>query len=430
VQHTIFWETKGTAKLEKLLKELNETSSLNDKVAILVKNDSVLVREALQIALDPKILTNIKKFDECPTGRYSVADVWIDFKKISGNLHSRAISGTQARTVVNDLLSKCTADAQRVIKLILGKDLKCGVGISLVEKAYGKIIGEFTVQLAEKYLDYHKKQKNDGIAYWWASKKLDGIRSYFNGTMYSRTGKKIIGFDHIAEELNILMTENDLTFVDGELYSHSIPFQTISSIVSKKKGFDPAVKKQLKYSVFYIGGDWANTDEMVKKYAECMTKYNFKYVTFIPYEQVANNREAIDALCVKYVEEGYEGVMLRNPVNHYDWKRSANLLKHKLFIEDDFKIVGFEEGTPGTACEGTLGATLLEGEYEGKKVRSKCGSGYKLSGEYSRDWFWTNRATILGQMAETKFQGLTDEADENGYFSLRFPIFRKLKEKL
>jgi DNA ligase-1 len=45
-----------------------------------------------------------------------------------------------------------------------------------------------------------------------------------------------------------------------------------------------------------------------------------------------------------YLEEGYEGQMLRLPKSQYEGKRSKGLLKHKEFDDAEFPIVMIEEG--------------------------------------------------------------------------------------
>jgi ATP-dependent DNA ligase len=55
--------------------------------------------------------------------------------------------------------------------------------------------------------------------------------------------------------------------------------------------------------------------------------------------------EDIPALHAKYVEEGYEGLMLRNKAGPYKVGfRSKDLQKYKEFQDDEFEVIGFSEG--------------------------------------------------------------------------------------
>jgi DNA ligase-1 len=43
------------------------------------------------------------------------------------------------------------------------------------------------------------------------------------------------------------------------------------------------------------------------------------------------------------MEEGYEGIMVRNPNSPYEIsKRSSYLQKYKEFDDDEFEIIGFQ----------------------------------------------------------------------------------------
>ena len=56
------------------------------------------------------------------------------------------------------------------------------------------------IQLANVWSE-DKRYRGGG---WFASPKMDGVRALYDaaaGMLFSRTGKPIAGFDHIAEEL-------------------------------------------------------------------------------------------------------------------------------------------------------------------------------------------------------------------------------------
>ena len=55
-------------------------------------------------------------------------------------------------------------------------------------------------------------------------------------------------------------------------------------------------------------------------------------------------RSDIDAQYSIYLEQGYEGQMVRNDTP-YEFKRSKNLLKRKEFITEEFRVVEVLEGS-------------------------------------------------------------------------------------
>jgi DNA ligase-1 len=109
--------------------------------------------------------------------------------------------------------------------------------------------------------------------------------------------------------------------------------------------------------------------------------------------------------------------------------RGPDLLKIKLFFEDEFKIVDFYEGNG--KLKGSLGGIIVEGKINwglpGKprkeyNIRSKCGSGFD---EDLRQEIWDNRKKWLGAVVQIQFQEATKKN------SLQFPVFimrRKDKE--
>jgi DNA ligase-1 len=79
----------------------------------------------------------------------------------------------------------------------------------------------------------------------------------------------------------------------------------------------------------------------------------------------------------KLINKGYEGIMFRNYDMPYEQKRSHSLLKYKEFIDDEFIIIGAEEGKGHLA--GHVGAFVCKIE-DGKVLKDLGGKEfiYKL----------------------------------------------------
>jgi DNA ligase-1 len=70
-----------------------------------------------------------------------------------------------------------------------------------------------------------------------------------------------------------------------------------------------------------------------------------EHICFVKTEEVLNITDFKNAFN-NYVSEGYEGIMLRSKDGNYVCNyRSSHLLKYKQFIENEYRIVGFSEGT-------------------------------------------------------------------------------------
>lgn len=335
-------------------------------------------------------------------------------------LRNRFITGNEALDDVKAVLDNVPYYSKILLWLILTRET-VGFDIKILNKAYKKVYNEefitkFQCQLADKYIP----GKNYNTDYWYSSPKLDGVRCVFmDGKLQSRQRKDIHGFDEIAETCKELASKYNLQIIDGELYSHTVPFQTIQSYVMSSKNIDVEKKNQIFLFVFAVlGDDITNTKNMVEKLDKISDNLgHIDNVRIVPYSVINNDSQTIETIARKHVEDGYEGVMLRHPDVHYAFKRSKDLLKFKLFEEDDFIIVGFETGNG--KYSNTLGNIIVESA--DKKIRSEVGTGFS---DEQRNYIYTHQDEFLGKITEIKYQGITDDGT-----SLRFPVWvNKLKE--
>ena len=121
------------------------------------------------------------------------------------------------------------------------------------------------------------------------------------------------------------------------------------------------------------------------------------------------------------VAGGYEGIMIKDPKAVYECKRSVAWLKQKPFIEVSLTVVGTEEGTGRNA--GKLGALIVEGEDDGKFIRTNVGSGLTDS---NRGEFWNDRDSLIGGIIEVRADAITKSQDGE-FYSLRFPRFLRFR---
>jgi DNA ligase-1 len=418
--------------MEKLLEQLKKTSATNEKLGLLKSySDNTKVLEALKLTYDPMMQFYVKKIDlpEC-SGTLDFVNSFDDFYSLASILHKRQATGNHARRLIEEFMCKCNKDVQNLYTLILKKDLKVGISVKTLQKAFGEdFIFKFTVQLANPYL----KDKKYKTKEWFASPKLDGIRGYTDSeSIKTRNGHPVIGFDHIFEEVGLLKKEINektgfhISFADGELYTDKIKFQKIQGAVTSNKNIDPARKSLIKYYIFaVVSDDFVDTYDMIEALNSVdWTKY--KYLIQVPYKLIKNDYDEIKAACEEFMEQGFEGVVLRNPLIPYEYRRSDALVKFKLFREWDFPVVDFLPGNKGTKYEYTLGGFVIRGSVETEEgnnnwinVTSEVGSGFD---DEDRDDIWNNKDFYRNKMAEIKFQGITDDL-----ISLRFAVFNKFK---
>ena len=201
--------------------------------------------------------------------------------------------------------------------------------------------------------------------------KYDGNRAiiYQRGgkvEIESRSGTEIYYFDHIREEIKELMKGLPATFyLDGELFTHDLTFNIINGLCNKKPstkvGKRPAKKEEkdeldkiymlkIKYYVFdcFDTSNLSMTTTERKEFLKKIFNANkFKYLILSQIE-IANNAGEIKLKHDEYTKRGFEGIILRTMNSVYDLKkRSTNLLKYKEFMDEEFKIVGFEPDVDG-----------------------------------------------------------------------------------
>ncbi len=186
--------------------------------------------------------------------------------------------------------------------------------------------------------------------------KLDGLRCicYLQDDKVILQSRQMIHYqflDHIRTEIYIILKKlpNNFYF-DGELYTNDLPFERIAGLCRLKKELKPIDFNdmlQIKYHIY----DCFQTDNLQLSYEE---RFNIirKYIgSSCDCLQMVQTIEinGIDEIKPKhdlFIKQGFEGLMLRNKNSRYELdKRSKHLQKYKEFIEEEFDIIGFEEGS-------------------------------------------------------------------------------------
>lgn len=320
---------------------------------------------------------------------------------------------------LREFAAKVCREDWEFYKLILLKDLKCGVGIGLITKLLPEI-RRFLTQAASKNLKVLDFSKNKYIV----EPKLDGVRCIAfieNGTvtLYSRNGKQINNFKAIELELIEVYGAYANIAVDGELLCDKSNFRALMQTLYSNEPKDDIVKCTtfnsfdiLKLSDFR--SQCCTTKLSQRKQALRSGKNFIKVVS--TYE--INSYDEMEKLYLQFVDEGYEGIMIKSLHSNYKFKRTDDWLKLKPSDEYTIIITDFKEGTG--KYRGMLGSFC--GYYvEDESITVDCGSG--LSDEERKE-YWDRRNELLG----TKFDVASDCILETG--SLRFPVFVRLREDL
>lgn len=245
----------------------------------------------------------------------------------------------------------------------IGKANETGLG----EQASREASAEFTKKRDRGYFDriedidsFEKIKPMLAIKYenakidWskgcYTQPKLDGIRCIARKDgLWSRAGKEIVAAPHIMDALVVFFDKYPDAILDGELYNHSLrdDFNKITSLVRKTKPTDADLvesKELIQYHVYDV------IQMPDKKPAKFSNRYNF--FTMLGYDGVIQPVETIFAAVPEqmdrnygdWIQDGYEGQMIRIDDLYEQNKRSKYLIKRKEFLTDEFKVVAVEEG--------------------------------------------------------------------------------------
>ena len=307
-----------------------------------------------------------------------------------------------------------TTNKDQAIKEAMAKydrKIKSGYNLVLTTKT-----NFFSPMLAEKFEEDKIDFKKTRV---FMQPKLDGIRCINNcQTLMSRKGTQFNSVPHLSiKDRNILL--------DGELYNHLLK-EDFNEIVSLSRKKNPSIneleesKKFIQYWVY----DYPELEEerfskryeaLIKVFPE-LVKINPSLVLTPTYE-VFNLKE-VKQKHEKFLEEGYEGSMVRIDGYKYECKRSNSLLKYKEFIDEEFKIVGYEEGVGGRV--GTIGKFILAHDKREDIFKSNVKGNFKFLKEV-----WLNRESYLNTQATVKYFNRTPLSDKGGDIP-RFPYIIKL----
>lgn len=207
-----------------------------------------------------------------------------------------------------------------------------------------------------KALAYQDVSNFDEIAnnHWAASRKLNGVRCMMRWdgkkvTTSSRGGKD---YDHsIKSIINnpsiINYFKNHPTIqLDGEIYKHGWSLQKISGLVRKSYAEE---QSQLEYHVYDII-DTQNLDASFDERYHWLSEVENLYMINVCEHIIIQGKDEIWQYHNNWVEEGYEGLVLRNLEMKYGFnKRNKEyMVKVKSFKDKEFEVIGYKLGLRGT----------------------------------------------------------------------------------
>ena len=415
--------------LEKL--ESDGSRLFKEEILETEKNNSLLHR-TFSMTFDPWKNWGVSKYDKSRTvgSRGHGDDLVVEFLDLLLRLDKRELRGNEAKGAVSALIASGDELARKWLERILWRNLRCGVSHTTVNKVWPDTVVPFAVALAGGL-------STQGINGTWeitepvaypvrVEAKLDGLRciAVKHGgevTLYTRNGTPLETLPRIQRAISEL--PGDDFVLDGEVMGQDWN-ESASVVMSAKSKKDDG---SMLYHVFdWIPfSDWqaqstkltyADRLEGLKALlgnGDLTTTGPFRYVKA---KTCLNEKELRDFYTV-CLDNGYEGVMLKDMKATYKWKRSNAILKLKPVATEEGVVIGWYQAGNATKRAGQFGGFRV---LTPNGVVTRVGGGYsdKLKNEINQ-----NPDGWLGRIVECEHQPpFTPDG------KMRFPVFSRFRD--
>lgn len=465
-----------------IFNQLAATDSKNAKLKILEQNKhNATLQNVFKMAYSRRITYGVTRVPDASAGLglYTL-DQALDV--LMSNFATRKVTGNAAIEMLNMLCNNLSRDDFEVLKRIIKRDLDCGVRESLANEIWPGLI-----PLQPQYLaaSYSAKNLKDIVFPAYAQLKADGARcmavidEHGEVTLYSRAGNNYIGLKCVVDALKATGLRRKM--VDGELIhvpkpkkvEYSLDFLLDESDVdqdlvendkesdrNKSNGYSNKAlagtisdeeQQEMVFNVWDIVDEdvyWGR-DVSVKRYddrfaelCQVLRATPSHYLRLIE-SQTVNNLAEAKAIYHAYVEQGREGIILKN--KHGLWKdaRTTDQIKFKEEIEFDVVIVDvyphrkdpnklggitFRDATGHVECNvGSGFKDKTHVKVNGRKVYIPLGERH----EYDRELLMSKASELIGQIVQIKCNGLQRskgrERGKPGEFKVFLPVFQLIR---
>lgn len=258
------------------------------------------------------------------------------------------------------------------------------------------------------------------------SPKLDGVRCCIKKEgAFSRTDKKFVSTKFIEDALEPFFEKYPDAIIDGELYNHAYRdnFNHIISLCRREKNFTDEhwdqIKNDLQFHIFDFPkvadlGFKAPAGERWHKGIDVMMKlegldFPKGMIQFVDQSWIPNfdpESDFFQTLYTLYLEQGYEGIMIKEASSPYEMKRSHKLQKFKNFITEEFEILDVIEGEGNRS--GMMGYFIL---------KLPDGRTFKANSRGNEEYYTEllqNKEEYIGKQATHRFMNWTPDGVPRG----------------
>ena len=422
-------------RLQEMVNELSTTNSSKAKKDILLKYEDC--KDYLKI-----ILSSFKQFHVTSKNIKKMhgklkPDSGLEVKtlyELLAVLSKRLVTGHDALRTVQRFVENNSEYSELIFNAI-DKNLRCRVDAKLVNKVFDGCVPVWDVALANSYDKLSKSAIPDFEKdKWYVSRKMDGVRCICirdgdDVKFYSRTGKEFLTLDVVRQEILKLPLKRFV--LDGEMCSMENGLEDFQGMMKEIRKKNHQIKNP-KYIIF----DMLDTEEFYQRYSTTDLTFRLNALTGLmvnyegivleqlkqaPMSNIMNLKSTLEAVDKK----GWEGLILRKDVG-YAGRRSNELVKCKIFFDEEYEVLGTEIDTMPYFVEDENGVKheKLEEMMSSIIIKHKgytvnVGSGWSVR---ERQRYYKNPEEIIGKTVTIQYKRET--VNQDGGISLQFPTLK------
>lgn len=439
-----------------IIKELRENNSSNYKKEVLLKHkDNELWRTMLMYTYNSNWNYYLKKIsDDLDYGSGTIESLSTEIFMLLEEMADKKLRGNTGLILVEELISNLTFEDGQALRLILGRDIKCGINVSTINKVYDDYIPTTKYMRCSKLDEKTIKNisypaicqlKSDGL-FCYAIKENNKVR------FMTRNGTQ---FDIPSIENELLNIEDDNFVLSGELLvineDGTAPLDRktgnglINSFIKREdtllkleeKKRTPKVLQEIKQKeqdyeeinkkIYLDSWDLTSIESWYSGIDETpyIARYDNLYKTITGCTQLkliktqfVDDIEEAKKVGQQYIDSGFEGAILKDSKGIWKDGTSKVQLKIKAILDADLLCVGTEEGTNKNI--GKIGSL---------KLVSKCG---KLKVNVGTGLSDKNReqspSDFIDKVIEVQYNEVIKSKSKDTY-SLFLPVFIEVREK-
>lgn len=405
--------------LHQILTSILSKQGNNEKIAELKQHTSnTFLTEYLHAMLSPRINFFIRKYKQ-PIDSGNVEFTQDILADIVDKLSTRKLTGNAAVEYVNELALKLTQEGQELLKWLLDKGMRGGIGIAMVNKAYGC---ELVWDSGKHYMRCSLPNDKLISKFDWSSAvcqvKYDGAYIEAGQVIGVRTRSG----NCFPEESQPFDVSSIGGIVMGEIVIYEngakLPRQESNGIINSALQGTPIPDK---YKAVLHAWDWRIDDgDCHIPYAARLDRLKEKtagldFVKVVETQRVNSYEEALQ-FAAKQIQAGEEGAILKSLSMPWESGTSKKQIKLKVECDVDLLAVELVAGNENGKHADTFGSIRCQTS-DGKLVVDVSG----ISDEHRQE-ITLDPSLVLGKVVTVTFNDIL-ETDSSDTLSLFLPRF-------